>query len=140
MKYLGLDLGTKTLGLAITDKLGLIASPYKTILYQNYEELIIELKKIIELENITKLILGFPKNMNNSIGPRANEVLKFKEILENNISSEVILVDERLSTKEANNYLIEADMRRNKRKKKIDSVAASIILETYIRSENNGRK
>lgn len=140
MKYLGLDLGTKTLGLAITDKLGLIASPYKTILYQNYEELIIELKKIIELENITKLILGFPKNMNNSIGPRANEVLKFKEILEKNISSEVILVDERLSTKEANNYLIEADMRRNKRKKKIDSVAASIILETYIRSENNGRK
>ncbi|NLA32675.1 MAG: Holliday junction resolvase RuvX [Mollicutes bacterium] len=140
MKYLGLDLGSKTLGLALSDKLGLIASPYKTINYKDKVELIEELKTIIESESITKLILGFPKNMNNTIGPRAEDILKFKELLEDNLSLEIILVDERLSTKEANNYLLEGNMRRTKRKKKIDAIAASIILETYLRSENNGRK
>jgi len=140
MKYLGLDLGSKTLGLAISDKMGLIASPYKTINYKDKVELIEELKTIIESESITKLILGFPKNMNNTIGPRAEDILKFKELLEDNLSLEIILVDERLSTKEANNYLLEGNMRRTKRKKKIDAIAASIILETYLRSENNGRK
>lgn len=140
MRYLGLDLGSKTLGLAISDKMGLIASPYKTINYKDKVELIEELKTIIESESITKLILGFPKNMNNTIGPRAEEILKFKGLLEDNLSLEIILVDERLSTKEATNYLLEGNMRRNKRKKKIDAIAASIILETYLRSENNGRK
>ena len=140
MKKLGLDLCIKTLGLALSYKLGLIASPYKTINYKDKVELIEELKTIIESESITKLILGFPKNMNNTIGPRAEDILKFKELLEDNLSLEIILVDERLSTKEANNYLLEGNMRRTKRKKKIDAIAASIILETYLRSENNGRK
>ena len=139
MKYLGLDLGTKTLGLAITDKLGLIASPYKTINYNNYEELIKELKKIVEEEKIDKLILGLPKNMNNTLGDRAKQTIEFKKLLEMNFTLEIILVDERLSTKEATSYLLEANMRRKKRKTKIDAVAASIILESYMRREKNGK-
>lgn len=139
MKCLGLDLGTKTLGLAISDSLGMISSPYKTIKYSNYEHLISELKEIIILECIDKIIIGLPKNMNNTFGPRANQVLEFKKILENTISNEIILVDERLSTMEAEKYLLEGDMSRKKRKEKIDSIAASIILETYLRRKENGK-
>ncbi len=139
MKCLGLDLGTKTLGLAISDSLGMISSPYKTIKYSNYEDLINELKEIIALECIDKIIVGLPKNMNNTLGPRAEQVLEFKNILEDKINNEIILVDERLSTMEAEKYLLEGDMSRKKRKEKIDSIAASIILETYLRRKENGK-
>lgn len=139
MKFLGLDLGTKTLGLAISDALGMISSPYKTIRYNDYNELILELKKIIESENISKLIMGLPKNMNNTLGKRAEAVINFKDLLEKHIEIEIILVDERLSTMEAEKYLLEGDLRRNKRKKIIDSVAASIILDSYLRRKENGK-
>lgn len=134
MKYLGLDLGTRTLGVAISDITKTIATTYTTIHFSNddYESAIRQLKPIIETENIEKLILGFPKNMNNSIGPRAEVTLSFKELLEKNFDIEVIMQDERLSTKEASSYMIQADMSRKKRKKKIDSLAANIILQTYL--------
>ena len=82
MRYLGLDLGTKTLGLSISDKTLTIASSYKTIRYNEYEELYAELKKVIEEFDITKMILGYPKNMNNTIGPKALLVEEFKKNLE----------------------------------------------------------
>ena len=82
MKYLGLDLGTKTLGLAITDALGIIASPYKVIRYDNIESLIDELLIIIKNENVNELVLGLPKNMNNSLGFAAERSLSFKSELE----------------------------------------------------------
>ena len=134
MKYLGLDLGTRTLGVAISDITKTIATTYATIHFSDddYESAIRQLKPIIETENIEKLILGFPKNMNNSIGPRAEVTLSFKELLEKNFDIEVIMQDERLSTKEASSYMIQADMSRKKRKKKIDSLAANIILQTYL--------
>lgn len=133
MRYLGLDLGTKTLGLAITDKTNTISSPFKTIKYQNEEELIKELKTIIKEKEISKLILGEPKNMNNSKGEAINRTMHFKSLLENNFSLPIILVDERLSTVEAEKYLIETGMRRENRKEVIDSYAASIILDTYLK-------
>lgn len=139
MRYLGLDLGTKTLGLAISDRLGLIASPYQVLRYVDVNELLIELKSIIENEKIDKLVLGLPKNMNNSIGPKALKVIEFKELLEKEIKLEVFLEDERLSTVEAEKYLISSNMRRENRKKVIDSVAASIILESYLRRINHER-
>ena len=134
MKYLGLDLGTKSLGIAISDITGSIASSYKTIHFneEDYEGAINELIPIIETEKPNKIVLGFPKNMNGTIGPRAETTLSFKKMLETKTGFEVVLQDERLSTKEASLYMIEADLSRKKRKKKIDSLAASIILQTYL--------
>lgn len=133
MRYLGLDLGTKTLGIAITDRLGMISNPYKTIKYNSYDELISELKQIIDNEDIAEIALGFPKNMDNTIGDAGNRSIEFKKVLENSIHIPVYLIDERLSTVEAEKYLLNADMSRKKRKDVIDSIAASVILNTYIR-------
>lgn len=134
MKYLGLDLGTRTLGIAISDLTHTIATTYKTIRYEegNYEFLINQLDEIIKKENIEKIILGLPKNMNNTLGESANRCLSFKEKIENELKLEVIMQDERLTTIEATNYMIEANISRKKRKQKIDSLAANIILQTYL--------
>ncbi len=132
MRYLGLDLGTKTLGLAISDKLGTIASPYKVLRYTDINLLIKELILIIEKEHIDELVLGLPKNMNGSLGFAAERSMNFKELLESKIEIPIHLVDERLSTMEAEKLLINADVRREKRKKIIDGMAASIILDTYL--------
>ena len=134
MRYLGLDLGTRTLGISISDITGTIASAYKTIHFKedDYDSLIPELKEIINEYNIGKIILGFPKNMNNTVGDRGLTTLAFKEKLEENLNLEVIMQDERLSTVEATHYRVEADLSRKKRKKKIDSLAANIILQTYL--------
>ena len=134
MRYIGLDLGTKTLGIAISDKLGMIASFYKTIEFKNedYNSLINPIKDIIEEYKIEKIILGLPKNMNNSLGFASERSINFKKILEENIKLDVILEDERLSSVEANNIMISSDMSRKKRKKKVDALAATIILQRYL--------
>ncbi len=135
MRCLGLDLGTKTLGLAISDQLNIIASPYKVLHWDgtDYQQLYKDLDNIIKENAITNLVLGLPKNMNNTLGFAAERSLKFKESLESRYNLPVTLIDERLSTVEATNYLIEADVSRKKRKKVIDGVAASIILDTYLK-------
>jgi putative Holliday junction resolvase len=137
MRALGLDLGTKTLGLAITDRTGAIANPYKTLKFSKVEDVIEPLKKIINEENIGEIALGLPKNMDNSLGFASQRSLDFKSLLEKNIDIPITLVDERLSTVEAEMYLINADMSRKKRKDVIDAVAASVILNTYIRTKGN---
>lgn len=139
MRCLGLDLGTKTLGLAISDKSNIIASPYKVLRYDNedYHVLFNELDLIIKENEITTLVLGLPKNMNNTLGFASERSLKFKEALEERYQLEVVLIDERLSTVEATNYLLEADTSRQKRKKKVDGIAASIILDTYLRMKGD---
>ncbi len=134
MRYLGLDLGTKTLGLSLSDKTGIIANSYKVIRFENedYDSLISVLEKIIDEEKVDCLVLGFPKNMNNTIGERATITLQFKEKIERILKKEVILMDERLSTVSAHNFMIESNMSRKKRKEKVDSVAATIILQNYL--------
>lgn len=133
MRYLGLDLGTKTLGLAISDKTNTIATPFKTLHYNTYEELIVELKKIVEEKEIGEFVLGYPKNMNNTLGPAVERTEAFKSVLESNFDLPIVLIDERLSTAEAENILISMDTRREKRKKIIDSYAAAIILDTFLK-------
>lgn len=133
MKCLGMDLGTKTLGLAISDKLGIIANPYKTLKYESIDSLIEEVIDIIASEHIEELVLGYPKNMDNSLGFAVERTEKFKVALEEKTHMKINLVDERLSTVEAENILISSDMSRKNRKDVIDSVAASIILDTYLR-------
>lgn len=134
MRILGFDLGTKTLGISISDITGTIASVYKTIRFNenDYNSIIEEIKKIVLEENIEKIILGLPKNMNNTCGDRAMTTLEFKKTLEESLNIEVIMQDERLSTVEATNYMLESNISRKKRKKNIDSLAANIILQTYL--------
>ena len=139
MRCLGLDLGTRTLGIAISDKTNFIASPLKTIRWdgENYDLLFVELDILIKDNNITDLVLGLPKNMNNTLGFASERSLKFKEALEDRYGLKITLIDERLSTVEAENYLISADMSRKKRKKVIDGVAASLILDTYLKMKGD---
>lgn len=139
MRYLGIDLGSKTVGLAMSDTTLTIASTYKTIFFkdEDYRSTINEIKDIIKEYNITKIILGLPKNMNNTLGERAEITLKYKELLEHSTGLPVIMFDERLTSVISNSILIEADMSRKKRKKKVDSIAAQIILQDYLNKEKN---
>lgn len=139
MRYLGIDLGSKTIGLAMSDTTLTIASTYKTIFFKNedYNSTIEEIMNIIKEYNITKIILGLPKNMNNTLGERAEITLKYKELLEKNTNIPIVMFDERLTSVISNNILIEADMSRKKRKKKVDSIAAQIILQDYLNKEKN---
>ena len=133
MRYLGLDLGTKTIGLALSDKTGLIASSYKVLHHDNNPSTCLDnLLNIIKEEQVDVLVLGLPKNMNNTLGDRAKETLKFKEFLETKIDFPIYLEDERLTTKSAEYYLIEGNTSRKKRKKVIDKVAATIILQSFL--------
>lgn len=134
MKYLGLDLGTRTLGISISDLTHTIASTYGTIRYDegDYDYLISELRKIVLLEGIEKVVLGLPKNMNNTLGESAIRCIDFGKMIEEKLNVIVIMQDERLTTVEATNYMLEANISRKKRKKKIDSLAANIILQSYL--------
>lgn len=134
MRCLGLDLGSKTLGIAISDRTNLIASVYTTLRFndEDYNSLIEPLREIILKEEIDTLVLGFPKNMNNTLGERAMITLEFKNMLEKEFGLRVVMEDERLTSVSANNILISADMSRNKRKKKVDGIAAEIILQGYL--------
>jgi putative Holliday junction resolvase len=134
MRIIGLDLGTKTLGVAVSDKLGIIASFYKTYFFkdEDYNSLVPIVKDLMNEFDTNKIVLGLPKNMNNTLGFASERSINFKELLEKELDVEVILEDERLSSVEANNALIGSDMSRKKRKGKVDSVAASIILQRYL--------
>lgn len=133
MKYLGLDLGSRTLGIAVSDSTGLIASNYKTIRHsEEYDKLLPEVKNIAEELNVSAIVLGFPKNMNNTIGPKGELSLKFKEDLEKILEIPIYLQDERLTTKTATDILIQGNVSRKKRKKVVDSLAATIILQSFL--------
>ena len=139
MRYIGLDLGSKTLGIATSDITNTIATTYTTLRCKenDYDSFIEPLNNIIKEYNITKIILGLPKNMDNTIGDRANITIEFKKKLEEYFNIEVILEDERLTSVISNNVLIKADVSRKKRKKKVDGIAATIILQSYLDKENN---
>ena len=135
MRIMGLDYGSKTLGVAVSDPMGLTAQGLEIIRREEENKLRKSLRRIEELVKeyqVEEIVLGFPKNMNGTIGPRALATLDFKKKLEDTFNIKVEMQDERLSTKEATNYMIKADVSRKKRKKKIDSLAANIILQTYL--------
>ena len=132
---MGLDLGSKTLGIAISDALGMIAHGIETFHFQeNQDSLSIKrVKELCEKEGIKKIVLGLPKHMNGDVGIRGEITYKYKEKLEKRIEGiEVILADERLTTKVAESALIFADVSRKKRKQVIDKMAAVAILQSYL--------
>ena len=134
MRVIGLDLGTKTLGVAISDSSRLIASGVKTIRFEEekYEDSISELRQIINEYNPSEIVIGLPKNMNNSLGFAAERTKKFEELLSKNFNLPIYEQDERLTSVIANNVLLQGDVSRSKRKKKVDTIAAIIILQNYL--------
>ena len=134
---MGLDVGSKTVGIAISDLMGWTAQGLDTLrINENENQLgIDELVRIVKNENVGTVVIGLPKNMNNSIGFRGEASLQYKEQLEEALPSlEIIMWDERLSTMAAEKSLLEADVSRQKRKKVIDKMAAVFILQGYLDS------
>lgn len=134
MRVMGLDLGTRTLGISLSDSTQTIASSYTTIRFpdSDYEVLLPQIGKLVQEQEVEYIVLGFPKNMNNTVGDRGETTIAFQQKLKEYLNIDVILQDERLSTVEATHYLLEADLSRKKRKQKVDHVAANIILQTYL--------
>ena len=136
-KILGLDVGSKTVGIAISDLMGWTAQGLDTLrINEEQEDLgIDQLVKIIKDNQVGTVVIGLPKNMNNSIGFRGEASIKYKEKLQESVPSiDIVMWDERLSTMAAERYLLEADVSRQKRKKVIDKMAAVFILQGYLDS------
>ena len=136
MRILGLDLGSKTLGIASSDMTQTVASKVKTITFatNDFQSAITELKSTIDLNLYETIVLGLPKNMDGSLGQQAKDTLVFKEMIESQLKITVALWDERLTSKMANAIMITADFSRKKRKTKVDYIAATIILQSYLDS------
>lgn len=131
---MGLDLGSVTCGIAMGDPMGIVARAVETVRFEadQYEECLEKVLAVIQREQPDEIVLGFPKNMNGTVGPRGEVSQQFKAMLEEKVSIPVILWDERLTTKAAERILIQADLSRKKRKKVIDQMAAVQILQSYL--------
>lgn len=138
MKIIGLDVGSKTIGVAVSDALGWTAQGITTILWNesNITSADGELKKIIEEHEIIKVVIGFPKNMNGTVGERGEASQRYAKHVEKVYNLPTVLWDERLTTVAAERVLLEADMSRKKRKKVIDKMAAMMILQGYLDQSN----
>ncbi len=127
-----LDIGEKRIGVAVSDPMFWTAGALCTVDATDKEKALEEIERIVHEQNIFRLILGFPKNMNNTIGPSGEKVLQWKEELEKRLDVELILQDERLSSVSANRVLMETGVRREKRKYVVDQIAATYILQSYL--------
>jgi putative Holliday junction resolvase len=135
MRILGLDVGSKTIGVAVSDELNLIAHGVTTLKRKGKRLDIKDLLGMIEELKVEKVVVGLPKNMNGSLGPSAKMVLSLVEELKKFVDLPIITWDERLSTVAAEKVLLEADVSRKKRKRVIDKVAALLILQGYLDSK-----
>ena len=141
MRILGLDYGSKTVGVAVSDPLGLTAQRVETIWRKQENKLRRTLARIDELVKeyqAERIVIGLPRNMNYTMGERAEKSLEFGEMVEKRTGLPVIMWDERLTTREAERALMEAGVRRENRKEYLDSVAAVLILQGYLDSLSNG--
>jgi len=138
MKTLGLDLGTRTLGIALSDALGMMAHGIETFRFEenHYKKAIQYVQELVKKQNVSTIVLGLPKNMNGSIGERGRVTQNFADNLKEATQLPVILWDERLTTMQVERVLIAADVSRNKRKKVVDKMAATVILQSYLDSKS----
>lgn len=140
MRVLGMDYGSTTLGISISDEAQILASPIETIKYKTKEDLFLKIDEYFQKYKIEAVVLGNPINLDGSISKRSEETFLFKEELEQRYNIPIILEDERLTTVIVNNMLIENNTRRDARKKVVDKLAATVILQGYLdRKCKNGR-
>lgn len=132
MRWIGLDYGDKTIGVAVSDELGWTAQGVEVIRRKNAEEDLRRLREIIDRFGVNEIVVGLPKNMNGTIGPRGEICIAFANVLERKLNLPVHLWDERLTTVSAERTLLEADVSRKKRKRVIDKLAACFILQGYL--------
>jgi len=138
MRIMGLDVGDRTIGVAVSDALGWTAQGVEVIRRTSLARDMVRLQELVGMHEVTSFVVGLPKNMNGTIGPQGEKVLEFVEELKQNFGLPVTLWDERLTTVAAQNTLIAADVRRDKRKKVIDKMAAALILQGYLDSKPGG--
>ena len=139
MRILGLDYGTKTVGVAVSDALGVTAQPLETITRKSAGKLrqtLARIEALVQKYAVGKIVLGYPKNMNNTIGERAAACEELQAMLERRTGLEVILWDERMTTLESERILIAGGVRRENRKAVIDRMAAAIILQSYLDAQS----
>ncbi|WP_419726902.1 Holliday junction resolvase RuvX [Terrisporobacter petrolearius] len=136
-RIMGLDIGDKTIGVAVSDLMGLTAQGVTTIKRVGKKKDIEEIKKIISEKQVNKIVSGLPKNMNGTVGPQGEKVRKFCELIKQETNLPIEFWDERLSTVAAERSLIEGNVRRENRKKVIDMLAAVIILQGYLDLQRN---
>ena len=137
MRILGLDFGSKTVGVAVSDELLLTAQGLEIVRRQSPNKLrqtLARIQEIVTEYQVDRIVLGIPKNMNNTEGERCEKTKEFKEMLERRTGLEVVLWDERLTTVSADKYMMETGIRREDRKKYVDEIAAVFILQGYLDS------
>ena len=135
---MGLDVGDKTIGVALSDPMFLIANPLETI---KRKKASLDIQRLVELINendVEEIVVGLHKNMNNSIGPQSMKVMSFVDLLKKQTDKEIVYQDERMTTLQSERVLIDMDVRRENRKEHIDKIAASFILQTYLDRRKNG--
>ena len=141
-RWMGLDYGTKTVGVAVSDALGITAQGVETVTRKSNKKLrqtLARIEALIEEYEVSKVVLGLPKNMNNTLGERVEKTLAFKEMLERRTNLPVVMWDERLTTNAAEQILIESGVRRENRKSVIDKIAAVLILQGYLDLQAQGK-
>ena len=138
-KLMGLDVGDKTIGIALSDELGVTAQPYQTLARKRDAEALRTIRRIVDDRGISAVIVGLPKNMDGSVGRQARKVMAFTERIEAMLDVPVVHWDERLTTVAAERVLIQGDVSRAKRKQHVDKLAAAVILQGYLDSIDAAR-
>jgi putative Holliday junction resolvase len=134
MRILGIDHGTKRMGIALSDELGMIAQPLEFVPAEPFADFLNRLREIIRDKQVEQIVIGMPRNMDGSYGPAALKVQDFVAALRKAVAIPILTLDERLTSAQANRLLIEGNVRRDQRKKKVDKMAAAILLQSYLDS------
>jgi putative Holliday junction resolvase len=132
MRILGIDYGEKRIGMAVSDPLGITAQGLPTIERTNIQDDLQKILNVVREKDVKEIVVGLPKNMNNSLGEKAQAVLNFVALLKKDINIPINVIDERLSTVRANRAMLEGDLSRKKRKDRVDMIAAQLILQDYL--------
>ena len=136
MRILALDHGTKRIGVAVSDEMKMIATPLEYIPAEPFAEFLARLREILREKEVELIIIGLPRNMDGSYGPAALRVQEFVAVLKDALTIPLKTLDERLTTVQAQRFLIQGNVRREKRKEKVDKTAAAILLQSYLDSLN----
>lgn len=137
-RILGLDVGDKTIGVALSDPMLIAAQPYETIKRSKAKFDLNRIEEIVNENDVSLIVVGLPKNMNNTMGPQSMKVISFVDLIKKRIDIEIVYQDERLTTVQSESVLIDMNVRRENRKSHIDKIAASFILQTYLDRRSNG--